>query len=248
MSRPLTCCVVALVSCLTFVAPAPNAQPAQRAGRALTIEDYYRVQSIGNHSISPNSQWVAFTVTTRLEEPDANSSRSETWVVPADASAEPRRVQHQGKDVVNPSWADDGSLEYTVDGERWTIDPTNVAATAQQVQGTAGRSGRGGGRGAGRGGGRGELAVASADGKWEAVTVSTPQRNVSPTYANEFEKRHQERFKGAIFDWKDFQRDGAEFPVPNPTAQPAQQIAVRPRSTERSNIQGPMARTSELPS
>ena len=54
-----------------------------------------------------------------------------------------------------------------------------------------------------------------------------------PTYASEFEKRHQERFKGVIFDWKDFQRDGAEFPAPNPTAQPAQQIvapaARRPR-------------------
>ena len=48
-------------------------------------------------------------------------------------------------------------------------------------------------------------------------------------YLSQFEKRHQERFKGAIFDWKDFQRDGGEFPAPNPVAAPAQQIVVRPR-------------------
>ena len=51
----------------------------------------------------------------------------------------------------------------------------------------------------------------------------------APSAASEFEKRHQERFKGVTFDWKDFQRDGAEFPAPDPTAQPAQQIALRPR-------------------
>ena len=51
----------------------------------------------------------------------------------------------------------------------------------------------------------------------------------APSSATEFEKRHQERFKGVTFDWKDFQRDGAEFPAPDPSAQPAQQIALRPR-------------------
>ena len=51
---------------------------------------------------------------------------------------------------------------------------------------------------------------------------------VEPTYASEFEKRHQERFKGAIFDWKDFQRDGAPLPAPDPTAQPAVEILHMP--------------------
>jgi hypothetical protein len=43
---------------------------------------------------------------------------------------------------------------------------------------------------------------------------------------SEFEKRHQERFKGAIFDWKDFQRDGQPFPAPEP---------ARPRPRRRSS-------------
>ena len=39
-----------------------------------------------------------------------------------------------------------------------------------------------------------------------------PQPKPEPKYASDFEKRHQERFKGVTFDWKDFQRDGAAVP------------------------------------
>ena len=195
------------------------------SGRALTIEDYYRIQAIGNAAFSPNSKWVTFTVTTRLEEPDANSSRSDAWLVPADGSAEPRRVQHMGKDVANPGWADGGWLQDVVEGQRWKIDPDNPSSAPVQIAGgpaAAGRGGRGGGRG-------GESGTPSPDGKWDVEAVNKPVEEPKAVYASEFEKRHQERFKGAIFDWKDFQRDGAEFPAPNPVAQPAQQIIVRPR-------------------
>jgi dipeptidyl aminopeptidase/acylaminoacyl peptidase len=193
------------------------------SGRPLTIEDYYRVQTIGNASFSPNSKWVTFTVSTRLEEPDANSSVSDAWLVPSDGSAEPRRVQHQGKDITNPSWTDDGWLQYLADGQRWKVDP-DAAAVPVQVAGATPPAGRGG-RG-GRGGAA--SSTPSPDGKWEAAAVNKPREDAKPVYATDFEKRHQERFKGVIFDWKDFQRDGAEFPAPNPVALPAQQIVVRP--------------------
>ena len=87
---------------------------------------------------------------------------------------------------------------------------------------SSGRGGRGGGRG-------GPPAVLAPDGKVEAALVNKPLPAKAPSAASEFEKRHQQRFKGVTFDWKDFQRDGAEFPAPDPTAQPAQQIALRPR-------------------
>jgi len=203
----------------------------QQAQRALTIEDYYRMQTVGNPSISPNSKWVAFTVSTRLEEPEANSTRTEAWIVLADAFTEPRRIQHQNKDVTNPTWLDDGWLRYTVDDEQWKIDPENPSMARVPIQeatttaagpGAGGRGGRGGARG-GNGG------SPSPDGKWEAVLVNKPRAEEKVTYVSEFEKRHQERFKGVIFDWKDFQRDGGEFPAPDPTALPAQQIVVQPR-------------------
>ncbi|MBI4476766.1 MAG: hypothetical protein HY654_06305, partial [Acidobacteria bacterium] len=70
------------------------------AGRPLAIEDYYRLQTVGNPQISPNGQWVAFTLSTRIEED--NSTRAETYVVSTTGSSEPRRVVHYGKDVSNP--------------------------------------------------------------------------------------------------------------------------------------------------
>jgi dipeptidyl aminopeptidase/acylaminoacyl peptidase len=88
------------------------------------------------------------------------------------------------------------------------------------------------GAGAGRGGGRGTVRVVSPDGQWLIRTQEKPQPKGAPTSASDFEKRHQERFKGVIFDWKDFQRDGAPFPVPNPTAQPALQIVLQPAAAE----------------
>ena len=61
-------------------------------------------------------------------------------------------------------------------------------------------------------------------------------QNLRRAHASDFEKRHQERFKGVIFDWKDFQRDGAPFPAPDPTAGNAVQITVRPAAGGESKV------------
>ena len=119
-------------------------------------------------------------VTTRVESD--NSTKTETFTVPADASAAPTKVE---------------------------------AAPA-----ALGRRGRAGGRGAG-------TRVTSPDGKWIARTQEKARPKDEPKYASDFEKRHHERFKGVTFDWKDFQRDGAAFPAPNPVAQPALQILLQ---------------------
>ena len=53
-----------------------------QSGRALTIEDYYKIKSVGDSQISPDGKWVAFTLSTRVEED--NTTAIETFVVPAD--------------------------------------------------------------------------------------------------------------------------------------------------------------------
>jgi dipeptidyl aminopeptidase/acylaminoacyl peptidase len=181
-------------------------QPA--AGRALAIEDYYRIQTVGSPSISPDGRWVAFTVSTRIEED--NSTRTEVYVAPADRSAAPRRVVHYGKDITSPSWTLDGRLEYTAESrQRWTVDPSSPAAPpVSAITRPAG-------------------ARFSADLKWIAFARDKPQPKNERTYTSEFEKRHEERFKGVTFDWKDFQRDGAPFPAPNLHARPAAQLVVQ---------------------
>jgi len=177
--RVLTCITAAIVAAIPLLG---------QSRRPLAIEDYYKVLTIANPQISPDGKTVRFSVQVRVESD--NSTKTETFTVPADGSAPPTKV-----------------------------------ATADEGAGRAGQTGRGGR-------GNGVVRVTSPDGKWAARTQEKARPKADPKYASDFEKRHQERFKGAIFDWKDFQRDGAPFPVPNPAAAPALQIVVQPADAQ----------------
>jgi dipeptidyl aminopeptidase/acylaminoacyl peptidase len=183
-----------------------TAQQAGR-GRALAIEDYYRIQTVASASIAPDGRWVAFTVATRVEED--NSTRTEAFVVASDGSSRPARIVHYGKDVTNPSWTPASRLEYTAERQRWTADPS--MPSAPPVRAAAAPAG----------------AVLSADAKWMAFAKEKPLPKKERAYASDFERRHDERFKGVTFDWKDFQRDGAPFPAPDLHARPAAQLVVQ---------------------
>ena len=61
-----------------------------QAKRPLMIEDYYRLLTITNPQISPDGKTVRFSVTTRVEAD--NSTKTETFTVPADLSAPPVKV------------------------------------------------------------------------------------------------------------------------------------------------------------
>jgi len=177
--RVLTCITAAIVAAIPLLG---------QSRRPLAIEDYYKVLTIANPQISPDGKTVRFSVQVRVESD--NSTKTETFTVPADGSAPPTKV-----------------------------------ATADEGAGRAGQTGRGGR-------GNGVVRVTSPDGKWAARTQEKARPKADPKYASDFEKRHQERFKGAIFDWKDFQRDGAPFPVPNPAAAPALQIVLQPADAQ----------------
>jgi dipeptidyl aminopeptidase/acylaminoacyl peptidase len=196
---------VALMTVLAL--PLVPAAQSRTGGRALAIEDYYRIQTVGNPDISPDGRWVVFSVATRIEED--NSTRTEFYLVPTDASSGARRIVHYGKDITAPSWADDSRLRYSADRQQWTVDPSN--ASARPVTATTRAAG----------------AVPSADKKWIALAKDKAQPKKDAAAATEFERRHEERFKGVTFDWKDFQRDGQPFPAPNPRARPATQLVIQ---------------------
>lgn len=71
-----TCLVLPIVTLVAGVAAGTQAEPQIPAAagpeallkRPLTIEDYYQLQTVGNPSFSPNSRWVSFSVSTRVEE------------------------------------------------------------------------------------------------------------------------------------------------------------------------------------
>ncbi len=201
---------------------------AAPTGRAVTIEDYYRIRSLRGPRISPGGAWVVYSISSPVEE--TNDDRVETWVVAADGGGEPAHVLHEGEDVSGPRWTDDGLLQYVADGT-WTIDlgdpdasPVRVAPPDDAANAAGGGPSGGGGRG---GGGAGQ-STPSPDGTWVAMLEEIPYPIEEQVIASEFEQRHQERFEGAQFDWMYFQRDGQEFPVADPRTRPAMEISIAP--------------------
>lgn len=63
--------------------PLSEIEGRQNPGRALTIEDYYRIRTVGAAALSPNGHWVSYTVSTRIEAD--NGTKTETWLAAADA-------------------------------------------------------------------------------------------------------------------------------------------------------------------
>ncbi len=156
------------------------------AKRALQVEDYYRVKTVGAPAFSADELWVTFNITTRVEE--TNGNVVERWRVPVDGSRAAERV---------------------------TNEPNTPG---------------------GRGGG---APIPSPDGQWIASVRNVDFARKPRPALTDFEKRHEERFKGAQFDWMDFHRDGAPFPTPNakdPEINPPQEIYLQPAGGTASAI------------
>lgn len=186
---------------------------AARSQRPLAIEDFYRLQTVGAPQMSPDGRWVGYTVSRRIES--TNSDSSEVWLASVTASGgTARRVSPAGTHATAPQW-EEGRLTFAAGGRRWAVSPATPEAVVE-VPGVSQS-------------GRGARAIRSSDGRRVAMlrNVQVPRRE--RVYASEFEKRHEDRFRGVQFDWLDFQRDGQPFPVPNrldPEVNPPQEIFV----------------------
>ena len=63
--------------CLVILTAAPL---SAQMGRQLTLEDYYSVKSVGSPLISPSGDWIAYTVSHRIEETNAMLSNAENAI------------------------------------------------------------------------------------------------------------------------------------------------------------------------
>ena len=205
MRRILLSLTLVAFATVSLSTSAPTAS-AQARGRALTLEDYYSFKSVGAPRVSPAGDWVAYTVSTPVEE--TNQSVTESWIVRADGSAEPVRVHRDGENVSNPRWKSDGRLLFSQQDAVWSIDPA-------QPTGTAVRETEDGSEG-----------LASPDGRWLARTQDMPRPARPEPQLSEFERRHEERFRGDAFDWYPFRRDRQDFPLPDPRQQPLSEIVL----------------------
>lgn len=197
---------VVLGLALLAVSASPLVPPLAAQERPLQLEDYYRLKSVGSPQISPDGEWVAFTVSTPIEE--MNTSAVQSWLVSTDGSSEPVRVLRDDRDVSNPSWIEDGRLRVVQDDAGWLIDPTRLDDDAvrderARIQGTV-----------------------SPDGRWIAGTRDVPRPPRPEPEWTDFERRHEERFRGDAFDWYPFVRDGQAFPLPDARQRPLSEIVL----------------------
>ena len=188
------------------------ASAATAQGRALRLEDYYALKTIGGAQISPDGRWVTYTVSRRIEE--TNGDSSEVWVVATDGSSQPKRVSAAGTHATAPAWQSD-ELTFAATGRRWSVHPERPEALSEVT--SAAQSARA------------ERRMTSADGRTSVVLRNVTISPRAIDSVSEFERRHQLRFRGRQFDWLDFQRDGQPYPVPNrvdPLVNPPQELWI----------------------
>jgi dipeptidyl aminopeptidase/acylaminoacyl peptidase len=179
------------------------------ARRAVTIEDFYRVRTAGSPVISPDGRWVAFTVSSRVEE--TNAEPSEVWVATTDGTIRAKRVSAAGTSATDPRWRA-GALDFRAGTSRWRVNPARSdSLTPIPVESPT----------------AGELRIDSPVAGRTALLRDVPPPPLAADRRTPFEQRHDARFQGRQFDWLNFQRDGARYPVPdrtNPRLFPTQEL------------------------
>ncbi len=183
----------------------------QHKKRPLTIEDYYHAKSISNVSISPNGRWVVYTIRYPVERD--NSNMGEIWYISTDGKSEPKRITGPHQNAERPRWTDDGVLSYRIGRETWYLNIEEPGARPFKDVSLD------------------RVGSLSPDKKWEADVRPVKPSAKKAKYSSDFERRHEERFKGAQFDWLRFQRDGRTVPLPDPrdeVANPKREIFLKP--------------------
>ena len=95
--------IIALLAIVVSLVPPPvGATP-----RALQVDDYFAIARVGSPLISPDGQWVAYTIATSDLEKD--ESETALWMVPtAGGDAEPWRLTAPGYSASHARWSPDG--------------------------------------------------------------------------------------------------------------------------------------------
>ena len=116
-------CVMMMLSVCTVIPVALEAMVA--AKRPLGIDDLFALRRVGSPQISPEGDWVAYTVTTTDLEDDRIETR--VWMAPI-SGGDPIPMTVAGTSADNPRWSPDGKyLAFTAarNGDKsqvWVLD------------------------------------------------------------------------------------------------------------------------------
>jgi dipeptidyl aminopeptidase/acylaminoacyl peptidase len=101
--------------------------------RLLEVDDLFALRSVGSPRVSPEGDWVAYTVTTTSLEDETSETR--VWMAPFDGG-EPLAMTGEGTSASSPAWSPDGRyLSFTTarDEEKsqvWVLDRRGGEARA----------------------------------------------------------------------------------------------------------------------
>jgi len=104
-SRSFLLCVLC-VSAFSFSLSA-SAQSSPVAPRPITIDDYFQIQTVHDPQLSPDAQWVAYTVDKSSLKTDKNESC--IWMISA-SGGEPLAMTAEGAASSHPRWSPDGKF------------------------------------------------------------------------------------------------------------------------------------------
>ncbi len=90
---------------LAGLTPLLGRQEQEKKLRPLKVDDYFSIQRVGNPQISPDGQWVAYTVGTTDLEKDKSETR--LWMIPA-SGGEAIPMTAKGSSAGRPRWSPDG--------------------------------------------------------------------------------------------------------------------------------------------
>ncbi len=89
----------------TVIALAIAAGPVAQERRLLTVDDIFAVKSVGDPRVSPDGQWVAYTVSQMDAEKDA--ADTDIWMTPL-GGGDALRLTTSDKSESQPRWSPDG--------------------------------------------------------------------------------------------------------------------------------------------
>ena len=85
-----------------------QSSPAQTlAPRPITIDDYFQIQTVHDPQLSPDGQWVAYSVDKSSLKSDKNETR--IWMIPA-SGGDALPMTAEGVTSEHPRWSPDGKL------------------------------------------------------------------------------------------------------------------------------------------
>jgi dipeptidyl aminopeptidase/acylaminoacyl peptidase len=86
-------------------APKPASPAAPATPRSITIDDFFQIRDVSQAEMSPDSQWVAYSVRTRMLKEDKNEQR--LWMV-STRGGDAIPLTAEGVSSTHPRWSPDG--------------------------------------------------------------------------------------------------------------------------------------------